>query len=193
MSTRPHRLRRLRSHNPLIDLRGCSPESVLDLGCFDGLADELQAFGAPRSLRVWVLPDAAVGWTRDASTLLDALAALYGAAVVAPVPDGGSEACVLTAGAARCQSLVAALAALGLPCWAVRAAGGLPLNEVNLGGAEVAMMQGPALRAIATPTLGALFAEIHAAEDDAEAEPLWQAAEALLEGLLDQHGRAPAQ
>lgn len=187
----PHRLRRLRSQNPLVDLRVCSPEAVLDLSCFDGLADALEAFGPPRNLRLWVIPDAAVGWTADAGLLLDALAALYGAAVVAPVPEGGTEACALPVGAAACPALVAALGALGLPCWRLRPAGGIPLTEVNLGGVEVAMMQGPPLLPVSEPALGALFSALHAA-DEADAPALWEAAEGLLEGLLDVHGRAPS-
>jgi hypothetical protein len=191
MTTPSPRVRRLRSQNPLVDLRVCTPEQVLDLSCLFELHDELAAFGPVRNLRVWVLPDAATGWTRDAGALVDAMAALYGAAVSAPLPEGAGEACALTVGAAACPALVAALASLGMPTWRLRPAGGLPINEVNLDGAEVAMMQGPPLAPLGPAALGGVFAAIHGADEE-EAPALWEAAEALLEGLLDQHGRAPA-
>lgn len=189
MTTTSPRVRRLRSQNPLIDLRVCTPEQILDLSCLSTLGDELAGFGPVRNLRVWVLPDAAAGWARDAGALCDAMAALYGAAVSAPLPDGAGEACALTFGAAACPALVAALASLGMPTWRLRPAGGLPINEVNLDGAEVAMMQGPPLSPRGPAALGGLFAAIHGASEE-EAPALWEAAEALLEGLLDQHGRS---
>lgn len=189
MTTHSPRVRRLRSQNPLVDLRVCTPEQVLDLSCLSTLHDELIGFGPVRNLRVWVLPDAATGWARDAGALCDAMAALYGAAVSAPLPEGAGEACALTVGAAACPALVAALASLGMPTWRMRPAGGLPINELNLDGAEVAMMQGPPLLPPGPPALGGLFAAIHGA-DEGEAPALWEAAEALLEGLLDQHGRS---
>lgn len=192
--TAPHRrLRRLRSQNPVIDLRGCAPESIPDLRCFDGLYEELRDFGPTAGLRVWVLHDASTAWTTSAAALHRALRALYALAVAVPLEEPGMEAAVLPAGAAAAPALTEALHALGLPVYKVRPAGGLPIQELQFERREVAMMQGPPLRAAGpTAPLGALYAAMDGAESDAGEATLEASAIAFLEGLLDRHGRAPA-
>ena len=191
--THPKRhLRRLRSQNPLIDLRPCPPEAVLDLSCFAGLEGELVDFGPVAGLRVWVLHDAAAAWARSAQALHAALRRIYEIAVSVELPEGASEAVVLPGGAADRAALVEALHALGLPVYRVRPAGGLPIQELQFERREIAMMQGPPLRAAgpAAP-LGNLYAAMDGAEnDDAEAS-LEASALAYLEGLLDRWGRSP--
>ena len=193
MSVHARRLRRLRSQNPVIDLRVCAPETLHDLSCLDGLYEELRDFGPAAGLRVWVLHDAAVGWTHSAGALHAALRSIYALAVALPLDETAAEAVVLPPAAAASPALVEAVHALGLPVYKVRPAGGLPIQELQFERREVAMMQGPPLRpAGPTAPLGSLYAAMDGAENDEAEASLDASALAYLEGLLDRCGRAPA-
>ncbi len=163
----------------MVDLRGCSPSSLEDLSCFDGIAADLKAAGPSDQIRSWVLHDQAATWTRDALPLLEGLGALW--LLIHEAPEAAGDVIILPHGAAACPALFHALAAIGLPSVQTRKAGGLPLEEVTLEKRTFTTLTQTPL----APTSPAPLAGLFASEDPAMEEPILD----FLEGLLDRWGR----
>jgi hypothetical protein len=102
---------------------------------FDALVPRLMGMeGLPR-LRVWVLHDATARWCDEPAALEHGIRRWLEAAHAQLLSADGCDVVVLPPAAVRDERLVAAVQALGLPVYATRQAGGLPLNTVHLDGA----------------------------------------------------------
>jgi len=173
------RTSRRRGRALVVDLRGCSPSTVEDLTCFEGIAADLRSAGPSEQIRSWVLHDQVVTWTRDALSLLEGLGALW--LLIQEAPEAAGDVVILPHGAAACPALSHALAAIGLPSVPTRKAGGLPLEEVTLEKRTFTTLTQTPLVPISPAPLAGLFAS----QDPAMEEPILD----FLEGLLDRWGR----
>ena len=136
-------VRRLRSDNPLIDLREAPAEAVADLSVLGLVAEELDAFGPPRNLRVWVLHEAAVHWTDDVDAAQAATRALHHLSRARnPNGDWVGDAAVLFGTTRANAALIHLLRSLGITPSPPRSGGGLPVHEVDFGEGLLAGMTG---------------------------------------------------
>jgi|GEM_PF-2676397 hypothetical protein len=134
---------RLPSGSHVIDLRHAPRASVVELDVFAAVAGQLEASGPARGLRVWVLGDATVDWLADPAQCWAAIFNLLEAS--RPGPDDSDLTLIaVLAGAARKEAAFPSLLrAAGLQVFAARPAGGLPLQEVMIGGQSSTSPIGP--------------------------------------------------
>ncbi len=134
---------RLPSGSHVIDLRHAPRASVVELDVFAAVAEQLEASGPARGLRVWVLGDATVDWLADPAQCWAAIFNLLEAS--RPGPDDSDLTLIaVLAGAARKEAAFPSLLrAAGLQVFAARPAGGLPLQEVMIGGQSSTSPIGP--------------------------------------------------
>ena len=134
---------RLPSGSQVIDLRQAPRASVVELDVFATVAGLLEASGPARGLRVWVLGDASVEWLADPAQCWAAIFNLLEAS--RPSPDDAELTLIaVLAGAARKEAAFPGiLRAASLQVFAARPAGGLPLQEVMIGGQSSTSPIGP--------------------------------------------------
>ncbi len=142
-------LKRLPAGDLVIDLRSASPAEVEDGSVFDALIPRLTAMSGQPTVRVWVLHDATARWCDDPAHLERGIRRWLGAAHAQVLSADGADAVVLPPAAVRDARLVAAVQALGLPVYATRPAGGLPVNTVHLDGAVYTAFTSTPLESVA--------------------------------------------
>lgn len=162
---------RLRSSNPVIDMRQCDADAVVDLTAFETAVADLKAFGAARNLRVWVLHEAADRWTDNADLALKAIRRLYDATKTYSGQGPIVDAAVLVGAAKNNRPLAFLLRSIGVAPFPLRDQGGLPVHEIDLGEGLWAGMTPPTSpgNQPREPVLSVLFEEADGGEDNAEA------------------------